>query len=243
MSNIFLKQHIISFYSIQGGSGKTTAALNLAWFLQDIPKAKVLFIDFNFSAGQSDIGMKMNFPAYPNLCSFIEKIENPYIAYKESILSFKDVRIHFIQPPLSLLQSDKLNVDMLNELIYLARSDYDFIMADLPCRYDNIIMECLNISTIICFVSTMEGIQAARIANFLDIFKPLQKCGLIINDIADNDGIVPSRMENIAGIPLFSVIKKQEPKKSRYLAVGGAATCFPDLQQSMVDLAGRMLLT
>jgi hypothetical protein len=89
----------------------------------------------------------------------------------------------------------------------------------------------------------MEAIQASRIANFLDIFKPLQKCGLIINDLADNDGIGPSRMENIAGIPLFSVIKKQESKKSRYLTIGGSVTCFPDLQQSMVDLAGRMLLT
>ena len=243
MSNIFLKQQVISFYSLQGGAGKTTTALNLAWFLQDIPKAKVLFLDFNFSAGQSDIGMKMRFPAYPNLYSFIEKIENPYLAYKESILSFKDIRIHFIQPPLSLLQSDKFNVDMLNELIYLARNDYDFIIADLPCRYDNIIMECLNISTIICFVSVMEAVQAVRIAKFLDVFKPLQKCGLIINDLAYNDGICASQMENLAGIPLFSVIKKLEPKKSRYLAIGGYTTCFPDLRQSMIDLAGRMLLT
>jgi cellulose biosynthesis protein BcsQ len=243
MSNIYLKQQIISFYSLQGGAGKTTTALNLAWFLQDIPKAKVLFLDFNFSAGQSDIAMKMNFPARPNLCSFIEKIENPYLAYKESILSFKDFKAHFIQPPLSLLQSDKLNVDMLNELIYLARNDYDFIIADLPSGYDNICMEMLNISTIICFVSTKESVQAARIANFLDIFKPLQKCGLIINDHAYTDGIIPSRMENIAGIPVYSVVKKQEPENSRRLAIGGHTTCFPDLQQYMVNLAGRMLLT
>ncbi len=243
MSNIFLKQQIISFYSIQGGAGKTTAALNLAGFLQDIPKAKVLFIDLNFSAGQSDIAMKMHFPSYPNLYSFIEKIENPYLAYKESILSFKGTKIHFIQPPLSLLQSDKLSVDIINELIYLARNDYDFIIADLPARYDNLIMEMLNISTIICFVCSMESIQAVRIANFIDMFRPLQKCGLIINDIAHNDGTVPSRMENLAGIPLFSVLKKPKPGKSQFLAIGGISTCFPDLQQSMIDLAGRMLLT
>jgi cellulose biosynthesis protein BcsQ len=243
MSNIYLKQQIISFYSMQGGSGRSTTALNLAWFLQDIPKAKVLFMDLNFSVGQSDVAMKMNFPACPNLCSFIEKIENPYLAYKESILSFKDFKIHFIQPPMSLLQSDKLNVDMLNELIYLARNDYDFIIADLPSRYDNICMEMLNISTIICFVSTMESIQAARIANFLDIYKPLQKCGLVINDHFYNDGIIPSRMENIAGIPLYSVLKKQEPENIRHLAIEGFTTCFPDLQYAMVDLAGRMLLT
>jgi cellulose biosynthesis protein BcsQ len=243
MSNIFLKQQIISFYSVQGGSGRTTAALNLAWFLQDLPKAKVLFIDFNSSVGQSDVAMKMNFPVCPNLCSFIEKIGNPYLAYKESILSFKDFNTHFIQPPLSLLQSDKFNVDMLNELIYLARNDYDYIIADLPSRYDNICMEMLNISTIICFVSTRDSIQAARIANFLDIFKPLQKCGLVINDHTYNDGTVPSSMENIAGIPLYSVLKKQEPKSSRYLAIGGFTTCFPDLQNDMLDLAGRVLLT
>ncbi len=204
MTNIYLKQQIISFYSMQGGAGRTTAALNLAWFLQGLPKAKVLFVDFNFSVGQSDTAMKMNFPACPNLCSFVEKIENPYIAYKESILSFKDFKAHFIQPPLSLLQSDKFSIDMLNELIYLARNDYDFIIADLPSGYANICMEMLNISTIICFVSTMES---------------------------------------IAGIPLYSVVKRQEPKNSRYLTVGGYTTIIPDLQQYMVDLAGRMLLT
>ena len=242
MSNIYLKQQIISFYSMQGGSGRTTTALNLAWFLQDKPKAKVLFLDLNSSVGQSDAAMKMNFPACPNLYSFIEKIVNPYLAYKESILTFKDFKAHFIQPPLSLLQSDKLNVDMLNEFIYLARNDYDFIIADLPSRYDNICMEMLNISTIICFVSTMDSIQAARIANFLKMFKPLQKCGLIINNHTYNDGSVPSRMEDIAGIPLYSVLKKQEPKNSRHLAIRGFTTCFPDLRRDMVDLAGRMLL-
>jgi hypothetical protein len=50
-------------------------------------------------------------------------------------------------------------------------------------------------------------------------------------------------MENIAGIPLYSVVKKQEPKNSRYLKIGGYTTNIPDLQQYMVDLAGRMLLT
>jgi cellulose biosynthesis protein BcsQ len=241
MSNIYLKQQIISFYSMQGGSGRTTAALNLAWFLQNMPKAKVLFIDFNFSVGQSDTAMKLNFPVFPNLCSFIEKIGNPYLAYKESILSFKDFNVHFIQPPLSLLQSDKLNIDMLDELIYLARNDYDFIIADLPSRYDNICMEMLNISTIICFVSTMESTQAARIANFIDIYKPLQKCGLIINDHTYSDGSVPSGLENIAGIPLYSMFKRQEPKNTHHLAIGSSNTCFPNLQREMVDLAGRML--
>jgi hypothetical protein len=101
----------------------------------------------------------------------------------------------------------------------------------------------LNISTIICFVSSLESVQAARISNFLDVFRPLQKCGLIINDHAYNNRIIPSRMENIAGIPLYSVVKKQEPKKNIYLAIGGHATNIPDLQQYMVDFAGRMLLT
>lgn len=243
MSNIYLKQQIISFYSLQGGSGRSTAAINLACFLQDKPKAKVLFIDFNFSVGQSDVALKMNFPASPNLSSFIEKIENPFLAYKESILSFKGSKIHFIQPPLSLLQSDKFNVDMLNEIIYLARNDYDFIIADLPPRYDNICMEMLNISTTICFVCTMDSVQALRIAGFLDIFKPLQRCGLVINDHCYGDGTCPSRMEIITGIPLYSVIKKQESLNGRHLAIGGFTTCFPDLQHSMVDLAGRMLLT
>jgi cellulose biosynthesis protein BcsQ len=243
MSNIYLKQQIISLYSLQGGSGRTTIALNLAWFLQDKPKAKVLFIDLNFSVGQSDMALKMNFPVRPNLSSFIEKIDNPFLAYKESVLSFEDFRVQFIQPPLSLLQSDRFNVDMLNELVYLGRNDYDFIVADLPSRYDNICMEMLNISTIIYFVSTMDSVQASRIANFLDIFKPFQKCGLVVNDIAGNDGTVPSRMEILAGIPLYSVIKKQEPLNAHNLAIRGVTTIFPDLQNYMVDLAGRMLLT
>jgi len=119
-----IPQQVISFYSIQGGVGKTSIVFNFAWYIKNIIEGKVLIIDLNFCEGPSDLSINLDLNLLPNLSVFIEKITSGENYFNSSIINLDSVnKIDILQPPLSIHQSDKFNIDMLDSVIYSARSN------------------------------------------------------------------------------------------------------------------------
>ncbi|GAH99317.1 unnamed protein product [marine sediment metagenome] len=143
----FIPQQIISFYSIQGGVGKTSMVFNFAWYIKDIVDGKILIIDLNFCEGPSDLAVSLGLNLSPNLSIFIEKITQGKDCFNKSVINLDNDKIDILQPPLSIYQSDKFSIDMLDSIIYSARNNYDIIIVDVPFRYDNVSLEMLNLST------------------------------------------------------------------------------------------------
>jgi len=112
----FLKQSIISFYSLQGGTGKTSLAFNTAWRLMKRNIGKILMIDLNFCEGPSDIPIVLNISNHQNIGNYINNVLMGDGNIKKSIIELSGIDI--LCPPLALYQSDKFDVDMLNGLIY-----------------------------------------------------------------------------------------------------------------------------
>ena len=187
----YLKQQIISFYSIQGGIGRTSIAFNLAWYLKDLSDEKVLLVDLNFCEGPSDLSINLKLENSPNLSMFIEKISEGRNYFNKSVINLSDHNIDILQPPLSIYQSDKFNVDMLDSIIYSARNEYNIIIADIPFRYDNISLEMLNLSTTSMLVLSPDIYLASRVNGFKKFLPPEQKKGIMFNKV------VPGKMEGM----------------------------------------------
>ena len=183
----YLRQQIISFYSIQGGTGKTTIAFNLAWHLKDQVDEKILLLDLNFCEGPSDLNLNLKLEKSPNLSMFIEKISEGVNYFNESVITLSDYNIDILQPPLSIYQSDKLNVDMLGSIIYSARNKYNIIIADIPFRYDNISLEMLNLSTISILVLSADINLVSRVDSFQKFLPSDQKKGVIFNKVISGE--------------------------------------------------------
>jgi len=236
-----INQQVISVFSLQGGVGKTTLAFNLAFYLKNIGKLKILLIDLNFSEGQSDLSLALGLPETPNLSCYIERIADDYDAFLDSILSLKKFNIDFIQPPLSIFQSDKFGVDMLDNLIYHARNEYNFIIADIPYRYDNISLEMLNLSTVLIFLMFPSPGAVGRIKNFKRLLQGNQKKGIIINNVFGFSDFCSEVIIDDLGIPVLGSIPFLGNEKKDFLRAGKFKTGILNLQKGMAGLAGRIL--
>ncbi len=139
----YAKQEVLSFYSIQGGVGKTSIAFNTAWYLSKRDIGRILLIDLNFCEGPSDISIRLKVDRLTNMSTYIKNTLKGAGNIQDSITNLNNIDIMI--PPLSLHQSDGFNIDMLDNLIYSARNDYDVIIADIPFRYDNVSLEMLNL--------------------------------------------------------------------------------------------------
>ncbi|MBC7334324.1 MAG: AAA family ATPase [Actinobacteria bacterium] len=232
----FIPQQVISFYSVQGGVGKTTLAFNLAWFLKNLDGARVLIVDLNFCEGPSDLTVKLNLSSSPNLGFFIEKISNEEEAFLNSMVSIRS-GIDVLQPPLSLCQSDRFNIDMLGSLVYLARRNYNFIIADVPFRYDNICLEMLNLSTI-SFLVLWPFLGSVLRGNSFGKFLPAnQRKGIIFNLVRDEEVGNLKEFEEMLNLPLVGIIPHFCKEERKFIRDGNEFFEILDFQQDVSKLA------
>jgi MinD-like ATPase involved in chromosome partitioning or flagellar assembly len=186
--------------------GKTSLVFNLAWYLKDIIKGKILIIDLNFCEGPSDLNVNLGLDLTPNLSMFIERIVQGVECFDKSVVSLGIDKIDILQPPLSIYQSDKFNIDMLESIIYHARNKYDIILADVPFRYDNISLEMLNLSTTSILVLSPNIRLVKRVCDFQKFLPRYQKKGVIFNKISSGEKKYIDKYKSIIGIPVFEKI-------------------------------------
>jgi len=232
----YLKQQIISLYSIQGGTGKTSIAFNLAWYLKDLCEGKVLLLDFNFCEGPSDININLKLDKSPNLSTFIENISDGINDFNKSIINLDDYNIDILQPPLSIDQSDKFDIDMLGSIIYSARNKYSMIIADIPFRYDNISLEMLNLSTISILVLSADINLASRVKGFQKFLPGDQKKGLMFNKVMPGEIQDMDEYRNFLDFHLCGHISYVPEESKKYLKGDNGYFNILDLQPGMKDL-------
>jgi len=232
-----IPQQVISFYSIQGGVGKTSIVFNFAWYIKNIIEGKVLIIDLNFCEGPSDLSINLDLNLLPNLSVFIEKITSGENYFNNSITNLDSVnKIDILQPPLSIHQSDKFNIDMLDSVIYSARSKYDVIIADVPFRYDNISLEMLNLSTTSILVLSPDIKLIPRIDNFQKFLPEEQKKGIIFNKVSQINKPHIDEYKNILGIPVYGKISLVPEKYRELITVSRSSFNILNLQTEISNL-------
>ena len=232
-----IPQQVISFYSVQGGVGKTSIVFNFAWYIKDIVRGKILIIDLNFCEGPSDLAINLDLNLSPNLSVFIEKITQGKDCFDKSIISLAgNNKIDILQPPLSIYQSDKFNIDMLDSIIYSARNKYDIIIADVPFRYDNISLEMLNLSTTSILVLSPDIKLAPRVINFQKFLPPGQKKGIIFNKVSQSKKTYIDEYRSVSGISVYNRISFIPEENRRVIASGRDSFNILDLQSGMPDL-------
>lgn len=237
----FINQQVISLFSVQGGAGKTSLAINFAWYLKNLKNIKILLIDLNFAQGPSDLTSYLSLPVIPNLSLFIERVSQGYEALAESVVRLGDLNIDVLQPPLSLHQSDKLDVDMLDCLIYLGRNNYNFIIVDIPFRFDNICIEMLNLSTVSLLVLNPNSGAIIRANEFKRLLPQYQKKGIIVNNIKKEQNYSIKNLKSLLDIPVFEQIPHICEKEISYLKYGKRNLQVIDLQSRIISLASQVI--
>ncbi|HIP84261.1 MAG TPA: MinD/ParA family protein [Methanothermococcus okinawensis] len=114
----------IGFYNIQGGTGKTTLAANMAYYISDV--VKTVFVDCDIYGGNSAL--------FFNLESVPETI-NAYLNGKyspgEIIHEYENLSVIVSDPTPAAFDTD-LNVEKLVELLNHLDKKYDVVILDLP---------------------------------------------------------------------------------------------------------------
>jgi len=232
-----LSQQVITFYSIQGGVGKTSILFNFAWYIKNIIEGRILIMDLNFCEGPSDLTVNLDLKLSPNLSVFMEKIASGEGRFESSVISLNGSdKIDILQPPLSIYQSDKFNVDMLNSIVYSARNRYDVILADIPFRYDNISLEMLNLSTTSILVLSANTKLFPRVLNFKKFLPKEQKKGIVFNKVGNYEELYINECSSMLDMPVYDRISFISEERRNLIRNGRSSYNIINLQSEMKNL-------
>lgn len=238
-----INQQIFSVASLKGGTGKTTLSYNLAYYLKKTFDAKVIFLDLNLSESPSDLSAYLKINQMPNLNYYIENFTEGEEALKKSVISADNNEIDILLPPLSIIQSSKLNIDLFNMLMPLLKSFYNFIIIDLPENFINLSREAAALSDSLILLSLPMRNCALKLSRFTLANKyKIKNTISILNDPYNYAPLSKNDFSDISGYPVLLEINCIKRLEKNFLGYNGKKTDLINMQSEIKQLVNQHLL-
>lgn len=124
---------ILAVQGLAGGTGATTLAVNLAWELANVDKAKppqVCLLDFSLQFGST--ATYLDLPRRDvvfEMWSDTERLDED--VFRQALVSF-DNRLRVLTAPTDILPLDMIGPDDVTRVLELARRHFDYVIVDMP---------------------------------------------------------------------------------------------------------------
>jgi pilus assembly protein CpaE len=199
---------VIAFASCKGGSGATFIAANLAYALS-LDNQRVALFDLNLQFGDAALFVSDQKPTatLSHVAQQIHRLDASFLA-----ASMVQVTPNFsiLAAPEDPAHSSDVKPEHIDQLLHLARSEYDFIVLDLGRGLDAISVRALDHADMICPVmqATLPYIRDGKrlLQAFHSLEYPASKIHLILNRYAGDDEIRLRDLEAAYGQRIFHTI-------------------------------------
>jgi pilus assembly protein CpaE len=199
---------VVTVYAAKGGCGKTMIATNLAIALAAGGSQRVCLIDLDLTLGDIAITLQLNPErTIANAVPVADRIDETGL---RTMVTPYCPGVDVLLAPTMPTVAEQISRDLVNEILYLARSIYDFVVVDSPPVFNDHVVAALDSSHQYLLVATPTVTAMKNMRVLLDTFDVLdyRKEGrLIVLNRADSRlGLTPADMERVLRMPLTASI-------------------------------------
>jgi pilus assembly protein CpaE len=137
------KGRVMSFIGCKGGSGATFLATNLAYALAEQNKNQVALIDLNRQFGDAALYVSDQVPS-SNLAEVTKQIHRLDGSFLSSSMVHVLPNFHVLAAPEEPDQALQIRPEQIDALLWVAVSNYDFVVIDAGRSLDEITMRAMD---------------------------------------------------------------------------------------------------
>jgi pilus assembly protein CpaE len=200
---------LIAVHSLRGGTGASTLAVNLGIGLASLWKKPTALLDLTMTAGQ--VAMMLNMPlkrTWADIARYsADELDMDVLM---SIIGTHDSGLSFIAAPTFPSEAETLRGDTLGTALRLMKSQFEYVVADLPHDFSEPALQALDVADVILMVATpdMSSIRAAAAA--MDTYEKLgykrEKIKLVLNAIFPRSSLSKEKIESASGVSTIVTI-------------------------------------
>lgn len=178
--------HVVTVFSAKGGVGKTTIAVNTAAYLAT-SGARTLLVDLDLMFG--DVGICLQLPPTTSIMDLVAMTGHLDAQALASVVEKHEATmVDVLVAPHDPADADRVPADLVSELIRIARTQYDYVILDMPPSMPEHVLGAFDLSDLLVLVSTLDipAVKNLRLAiNTLDTLGASQENRLLVLNRAD----------------------------------------------------------
>ncbi len=200
---------VIAVHSLRGGTGSSTLAVNLGVALTSLWREPTILLDLSMTAGQ--VALMLNMPLKRTWADIAHYAANELDGDSlSSIVGAHESGLNFIAAPTFPSEVDTLRGETLGAALQIFKTQYEYIVADLPHDFSEFSIQTLDVANVILMVASpdMASIRAliAAIDTYEKLGYPKEKIKFVLSAPFPHSSLTKEKIETGLGISALATI-------------------------------------
>ena len=200
---------MIAVHSLRGGIGSSTIAVNLGIGLAGLWQQPTLLLDLTMTAGQ--VAMMLNMTLKRTWADIAHFSANDLDADAlSSIIGTHESGLHFIAAPTFPSEADTLRGETLGRALQIAKSQYAYVVADLPHDFGEPAIQALDVADVILLLASPEMGSIRAVTAAMDTYDKLgyskDRIKFVLSAPFPHSSLTKEKIEAALGITALATI-------------------------------------
>jgi MinD-like ATPase involved in chromosome partitioning or flagellar assembly len=194
---------VITVYAAKGGCGKTTVATNLAVTLCARGTRRVCLVDLDLQFG--DVACVLGLRAERSLCDAVRWSDSLTIENVAALMTPFRPGLDCVLAPSGPGDASMIPHGLIDELLYVLRLSYDYIVVDTPAHFDAAVLTALDAADHQVLVTTPERPSLKNLRLTLDVLDLLYGANtrsVVINRSGTHSGLTEADVDQLVRSPI-----------------------------------------
>jgi pilus assembly protein CpaE len=163
---------VITLFSLRGGAGVTSLAVNLAAALAQLWQVEVPLLDLALESGHTALMLDLR-PKYTLADLARKSLDDVEFGLLEGYLADHESGVRVLAAPKSAEEAGLVTPSLVDKVLSLLKDRFEYVVVDTPSAFSEVTLAMLDASDLIILVVTPEIAGVKVTVNTLDIFASL----------------------------------------------------------------------